>query len=108
MVFESFTEALMTFLSAGGFVSMFVCSFLKRALDKARNDAERRKQERNKQELLRLEGEERIASLVLTLARYTRGKCDENELEKAEKEYLEYTEKVCEEKRRIITNTLCE
>ncbi len=98
----------MTFLSAGGFVSVFVCSFLKRALDKARNDAERRKQERNKQELLRLEGEERIASLVLTLARYTRGKCDENELEKAEKEYTCYMEKASELKRRIITETLAE
>ena len=74
-MFESLAEALMAFLSAGGFVSVFVCSLLKRALNKAREDAERRKAERNKQELLRLEGEEKIASLVLILARYSRGKC---------------------------------
>ena len=39
MMFESLAEALMAFLSAGGFVSVFVCSFLKRALNKAREDA---------------------------------------------------------------------
>ncbi|MBO7161514.1 MAG: hypothetical protein J6W15_01755 [Clostridia bacterium] len=105
-MFESLAEALMAFLSAGGFVSVFVCSFLKRALNKAREDAERRKAERNKQELLRLEGEEKIASLVLILARYTRGKCEENELEKAEEDYLAYTEKAKAEKRRIISDTL--
>ena len=106
MIFESLAEALMAFLSAGGFVSVFVCSFLKRALNKAREDAERRKTERNSQELLRLEGEEKIASLVLILARYTRGKCEEDELEKAENEYLAYTEKAKAEKRRIISDTL--
>ena len=105
-MFESLAEALMAFLSAGGFVSVFVCSFLKRALHKAREDAERRKAERNKQELLRLEGEEKIASLVLILARYTRGKCEEEELEKAEEDYLAYTEKAKAEKRRIISDTL--
>ena len=105
-MFESLAEALMAFLSAGGFVSVFVCSFLKRALNKAREDAERRKAERNKQELLRLEGEEKIASLVLILARYTRGKCEENELEKEEEDYLAYTEKAKAEKRRIISDTL--
>ena len=105
-MFESLAEALMSFLSAGGFVSVFVCSFLKRALNKAREDAERRKAERNKQELLRLEGEEKIASLVLILARYTRGKCEEDELEKAEDDYLAYTEKAKAEKRRIISDTL--
>lgn len=105
-MFESLAEALMAFLSAGGFVSVFVCSFLKRALNKAREDAERRKAERNKQELLRLEGEEKIASLVLILARYTRGKCEEEELEKAEEDYLAYTEKAKAEKRRIISDTL--
>ena len=105
-MFESLAEALMAFLSAGGFVSVFVCSFLKRALNKAREDAERRKAERNKQELLRLEGEEKIASLVLILARYTRGKCEENELEKAEEDYLAYTERAKAEKRRIISDTL--
>ncbi len=105
-MFESLAEALMAFLSAGGFVSVFVCSLLKRALNKAREDAERRKTERNKQELLRLEGEEKIASLVLILARYTRGKCEEEELEKAEEDYLAYTEKAKAEKRRIISDTL--
>lgn len=105
-MFESLAEALMAFLSAGGFVSVFVCSLLKRALNKAREDAERRKAERNKQELLRLKGEEKIASLVLILARYSRGKCEEEELEKAEKDYLAYTEKAKAEKRRIISDTL--
>lgn len=105
-MFESLAEALMAFLSAGGFVSVFVCSLLKRALNKAREDAERRKTERNKQELLRLEGEEKIASLVLILARYSRGKCEEEELEKAENDYLAYTEKAKAEKRRIISDTL--
>lgn len=105
-MFESLAEALMAFLSAGGFVSVFVCSLLKRALNKAREDAERRKAERNKQELLRLEGEEKIASLVLILARYSRGKCEEDELEKAENDYLAYTEKAKAEKRRIISDTL--
>lgn len=105
-MFESLAEALMAFLSAGGFVSVFVCSLLKKALNKAREDAERRKTERNKQELLRLEGEEKIASLVLILARYTRGKCEEEELEKAEEDYLAYTEKAKAEKRRIISDTL--
>ncbi|MBE6539203.1 MAG: hypothetical protein E7674_00490 [Ruminococcaceae bacterium] len=105
-MFESLAEALMAFLSAGGFVSVFVCSLLKRALNKAREDAERRKAERNKQELLRLEGEEKIASLVLILARYSRGKCEEEELEKAENDYLAYTEKAKAEKRRIISDTL--
>ena len=100
-MFESLAEALMAFLSAGGFVSVFVCSLLKRALNKAREDAER-----NKQELLRLEGEEKIASLVLILARYSRGKCEEEELEKAENDYLAYTEKAKAEKRRIISDTL--
>jgi hypothetical protein len=108
MVFESLTEALTAFLSAGGFVSVFVCSFLKRTLDKARKDAERRKQERNKQELLRMEGEERIASLVLTLAKFSRGKCDETVLEQAEKEYSIYLEKAQAAKRNIIAQTLGE
>lgn len=108
MAFESLIEALASILSAGGLVSVFVCSFLKRALNKAREDAERRKQERNKQELLRLEGEERIASLVLTLARYARGECGNKELEAAEKEYTRYMEKASELKRQIITETLAE
>ncbi len=108
MVFDSLIEAAAAFLSAGGFVSVFVCSLLKRALDKARKDAERRKDERNRQELLRMEGEERIAALVLTLARFSRGKCEEKELETAEKEYAEYTKKANELRRQIITENITE
>ncbi len=106
MVFESLVEAAAAFLSAGGFVSVFVCFLLRRALEKARKDAERRKEERNRQELLRMEGEERIAALVLTLARFSRGKCSESELEAAEKDYALYTKKANELRRQIITESI--
>lgn len=103
---ESLIESAAAFLSAGGFVSAFVYTLLKKALDKARADAERRKQERNSQELLRLEGEEKTAVLLLTLTKFSRGKCDEQELEKAEKEYAVYTEKANALRRQIITESM--
>lgn len=53
-----------------------------------------------------MEGEERMAALVLTLARFSRGKCDEDELETAEKEYAEYTKKANELRRQIITESI--
>lgn len=108
MVFEDLAEALAAVLSAGGFVSVFVCTWMKRALENARKDAERRKQERNRQELLRMEGEEKMACLVLTLARFSRGECDERSLEEAEKNYTAYMEKSAELKRRIISGSLSE
>ncbi len=106
IVFESLAETLTAFISAGSVVSFFVCALLKRALNKAKNDAENRKKERNEQEFLRLEGEEKTAALILTLSRYVRGKSTEAELEQAENEYREYTDKANRLKRQMLSEIL--
>lgn len=108
MVLESIVECAAAVLSAGGIVSMFICTLMMKALSKARDEATRRKDERNRYELLRMEGEERIASLLLAVSRYTRGRCGESELDEAEKAYLEHIKKSNEIRMRILSDTITE
>ena len=48
MVIESIVECAAAVLSAGGIVSMFICTLMMKALSKARDEATRAKKAENK------------------------------------------------------------
>ena len=62
------------------------------AFNKAKRDAEKKREERLKLELLRLEGEERLSRLMFALLR-SRPADNDTELKEAERAYTEYLEK---------------
>ncbi len=78
--------------SAGVTGSIFGC-IISLAVKKAKKDAEIKREERLRLEILRLEGEERLSALLFAIIRNERTGGCEQELTDAENAYSEYLEK---------------
>lgn len=88
-------------LSSAGLTGGIFAAVVTAAIRKAQKDAERKRNERLKLEILRLEGEERLSALLFAMLRHSRGG-SEKELFEAEKAYVEYLESSNKLKNEII------
>ncbi len=88
----AFGEMLTVILSSAGLTGSLFAAIIRIAIKKAKDDAERKREERLRLEILRLEGEEKLSSLIFALLRHSRGSGSEKELDDAEKAYLEHLE----------------
>lgn len=99
---ELIGELLPIILSSAGLTGGIFSAILTVAIKKAKKDAERKREERLKLEILRLEGEQRLSALIFALLRSTRGNGSVKELEDAERAYTEYLENSSRLKNEII------
>jgi hypothetical protein len=81
------TEAIAVIFSSSGVIGAVIVCLLRRAMKNAEAEAEKRRSERLEEELLRYELDSATSSLLVTLARYARRLCSEEELEIAEANY---------------------
>lgn len=88
----TFGELLTVVLSSAGLTGSLIAGITKIAIKKAKDDAERKREERLRLEILRLEGEEKMSALIFALLRHSRGNGNDKELDDAEKAYNEYLE----------------
>ena len=87
-------EAIWGFLLSIGITGSITALLLKRLLSHAEREADKRRNLRYRQELLRLEGEDCLAGLILAVAEYCRGgRIDEAELIEYERKYRNYLAK---------------
>ena len=87
-----FGEMLTFMLSSTGLTGGLVAAVTKIAIKKAKEDAELKRKERLKLEILRLEGEEKMSALLFAMLRYARGIGCKKELDEAENAYIEHLE----------------
>lgn len=87
-----FGEMLTFMLSSAGLTGGLVAAVTKIAIKKAKEDAELKRKERLKLEILRLEGEEKMSALLFAMLRYARGIGCKKELDEAENAYIEHLE----------------
>ena len=100
-------QILTLVLPSAGLTGSIFAIILAAAIKRAKKDAEIKRAERLRLEILRLEGEERIHQLLLAMLRLVRGMGSDEELNKAEKDYMEYLENCKTLKNEIIgTHTL--
>ncbi len=99
---EVISELLPVILTSAGVTGGVFSAVISLAVNKAKRDAAKKREERLKLELLRLEGEERLSKLMFALLRSRSFENDE-ELLKAERAYTEYLEKSQHLKNEIIT-----
>lgn len=97
-------EIITAVLSSAGLTGSLFAAIVTVVVKKVKKDADLKREERMKLEILRLEGEERLSSLLFALLRYTRGLENEAELLDAEKAYLDYLESCNKLKNEIIGN----
>ncbi len=100
---EVIAELLPVILTSAGVTGGVFSAFLTLALNKAKRDAEKKREERLKLELLRLEGEERLSKLMFALLHHSRSRESSQELLDAERAYTEYLEKSQHLKNEIIS-----
>ena len=87
-------EAVWNFLLSVGITGSVTALILKRLITNAEREADRRRDLRYRQELIRLEGEDCLAGLILALAEYCRdGRINEADLIEYEQKYKEYLAK---------------
>lgn len=91
-------------LSSAGLTGGICAAIVTAAIKHAKKDAELKRKERLRLEIMRLEGEERLSALLFALLRNARGSGDEQELLDAEKAYIEYLEGCNKLKNEIIGN----
>ena len=85
---ESIPLVLSTATVSGGVFAAIVGI----AVNKAKKDAEKKREERLKLEILRLEGEEKLSALLFSLLRHLRGNGSDKELENAIRDYTKHLE----------------
>ena len=103
-VFEAIGELLPIILSSAGITGSLFAAITAIALKKAKNDAETKRKERLRLEIMRLEGDEKMSALLFAMLRHTRGVENERELDEAEKAYTEYLDNCSKLKNEIISN----
>lgn len=81
------TEALAVIFSSSGVIGAVIACLLRKAMKDAETEAEKRRSERLEEEMLRYELDSAVSALLITLARYARGLCKDEELEIAEANY---------------------
>lgn len=96
-------ELLIVSLSSAGILGTVTASLLCAVLKQTKAVAKKRRKERVQLELQRLDGEEKLSQLILLLIKFTKGLCEMDELDNAEKNYVEYLEKNRVRKNKILT-----
>lgn len=87
-------RAVWSFLLSAGIMGSAFAFFLRRLAAGAEREAERRRAVKYRSELLRLEGEDCLAALILAVAEYCRGgRIGEEELAGFEEKYKVYLAK---------------
>lgn len=99
---EILSELLIVSLSSAGIFGTLIASLLGIVLKQTKTVAEKRRQERVLLEIQRLEGEEKLSQLILSLLKFSKGLCEMDELDHAEKNYMQYLEKNKERKNEIL------
>ena len=102
MTLDLLSEILPLMLSSAGLTGGIFAAIIIFAVKKAKKDAERKREERLKLEIMRLEGEEKLSALLFALIRHSRGSGNKKELDDAEKAYTEYLENTSRLKNEII------
>ncbi len=97
-------EVLPIILSSCGLTGGIFSAVIFFAIKRAKLDAEIKRKERLKLEIMRLEGEEKMSKLMFALIRYTRTYENESELDEAERAYTEYLLNCSKLKNEIISN----
>lgn len=87
---EYIIEAIVIAASSSGIFGAIIASLLSKAFKNAKEDADLRRDERYKSELLRSEYEELSAELLLTLVKYQHGSMTEEALNDAETRFTDY------------------
>lgn len=90
-------------LSSAGLIGTVVAGILTVVLRQTKVVAEKRREERIQLELQRLDGEEKLSQLILVLIKFSKGLCEMDELDNAERNYITYLEKTRESKNEILT-----
>lgn len=81
------TEALAVILSSSGVIGAVISCLLRKAMKNAEKEAEKRRAQRLEEDLARYALDGAVSALLITLARFARGLCDEGALEIAEANY---------------------
>lgn len=105
---ELLSELAPVILSSAGLTGGIFSAIIVFAVKKAKNDAEIKRKERLRLEILRLEGEEKLSALLFALIRHTRTRADTYELDEAEKAYSEYLDSCSKLKNEIIGTNIAE
>lgn len=95
-------EIITAVLSSAGLTGSLFAAIISIAIKRAKKDAERKREERLRLEILRLEGEEKLSALLFAILRGIRGMGSEKELSDAEEAYRAYLEKSRKLKNEII------
>ena len=102
MSLDLFADLLPIILSSAGISGSIIAAVTVFAVKRLKSDAEQKRAERLKLEILRLEGEERLSALLFAMLRYFRGVGDEKELDNALKAYNDYLQDSNSYKNQII------
>ena len=104
MTFGLLAELLPIILSSAGVTGSLFAAITIYAIKKAKKDADLKREERLKLEILRLEGEEKLSSLIFAMIRSINGSGSEKELDETIHAYTLHIEKSRALKNLIITN----
>ncbi|PKM60998.1 MAG: hypothetical protein CVU97_07485 [Firmicutes bacterium HGW-Firmicutes-21] len=103
MATEIIYKLLIISFSSAGIVGTLIAGLLGIVFRQTKTVAEKRRKERVLLELQRLEGEEKLSRLILLLIKFSKGLCEMDELDDAEKGYIVYLEKNRDRKNEILT-----
>ena len=96
-------EIAAVILSSAGLIGTIIAGILSVVLRQTKAVAEKRREERMQLELQRLDGEEKLSQLILLLIKFSKGLCEMEELDNAERNYITYLEKTRASKNEILT-----
>lgn len=99
---EALSELLPLILSSAGITGGVFAAIITFAVKNAKKDADNKRKERLKLEIMRLEGEEKLSALIFALIRNLRGSGSDKELDDATSAYVDYLENVSRLKNEII------
>ena len=102
--FELILELLPIILSSAGITGTLFAAITAYIIKKAKHDAEIKREERLKLEIMRLEGEEKLSALIFAMVRHISVSPNEKELNETMKAYKEHIENSRNLKNLIITN----
>ena len=102
--FDLIEEILPLILSSCGLTGGIFSAVIFFAIKRAKVEAEIKRKERLRLEIMRLEGEEKLSKLIFALIRHTRTHGNAHELDEAEKAYTEYLLNCSKLKNEIISN----
>ncbi len=95
-------DLLPIILSSAGVTGSLFAAVTVYAIKKAKHDAERKREERLKLEIMRLEGEEKLSALIFAMVRHLSGSGNEKELNETMQAYTEHIENSRQLKNNII------